>query len=69
MLIGTIDFYHFIPLSLILTLPGSHKVSKAKPFGFIFSHALNNAFVEATEISVVLLNFNVGMQSDVYVSI
>ena len=27
MLIGTIDFYHFLPLSLALTLPGSHKVS------------------------------------------
>ena len=27
MLIGMIDFYHFIPLSLILTLPGDHKVS------------------------------------------
>ena len=26
-LIGTIDFYHFIPLSLTLTLPGGHKVS------------------------------------------
>ena len=27
MLIGTIDFYHLIPLSLTLTLPGGHKVS------------------------------------------
>ena len=27
MLIATIDFYHFIPLSQNLTLPGSHKVS------------------------------------------
>ena len=27
MLIGTIDFYHFMPLSLTLTLPGAHKVS------------------------------------------
>ena len=26
-LIGTIDFYHFILLSLTLTLPGGHKVS------------------------------------------
>ena len=26
-LIGTIYFYHFIPLSLALTLPGGHKVS------------------------------------------
>ena len=31
LLIGTIDFYHFIPFSLTLTLPGGHKVS------FIFS--------------------------------
>ena len=29
MLIGTIDFCHFIPFSLNLTLPGGHKV-KAK---------------------------------------
>ena len=27
MLIGIIDFYHFIPLSLTLTLPEGHKVS------------------------------------------
>ena len=27
MLIGTIDFYHFIPLSVILTMVGGHKVS------------------------------------------
>ena len=27
MLMNTIHFYHFIPLSLILTLPRGHKVS------------------------------------------
>ena len=27
MLIGTINFYHFIPLSVTLTLSGGHKVS------------------------------------------
>ena len=27
MLVGTIDFYHYIPLSLTLTLPGGHKVN------------------------------------------
>ena len=27
MLMGTIDFYHFTPLSVILTLAGGHKVS------------------------------------------
>ena len=27
LLIGTIDFYHFIPLSLTLTLSGGHKVT------------------------------------------
>ena len=27
MFVGTIDFYHFIPLSLTLTLAGGHKVS------------------------------------------
>ena len=28
MIIGTIDFYHLIPLSLILTLSEGHKVSE-----------------------------------------
>ena len=27
MLVGTIDFHHFIPLSLTLIVPGGHKVS------------------------------------------
>ena len=30
--IGTIDFYHFIPLSLTLTLPEGHKVSVEQNF-------------------------------------
>ena len=38
MLIGAIDFSHFIPLSQTLTLAWGHKVCKAKPLGFIFSH-------------------------------
>ena len=36
MLIGTIDFYHFIPLSLTLTLPGSQGQHEAKAVGLIF---------------------------------
>ena len=31
MLIGNIDLYHFIPLSLTLTFPGGHKVRGALP--------------------------------------
>ena len=34
-LIGTIDFYHFMSFSLTLTLLGGRK---AKPIGFIFSN-------------------------------
>ena len=38
-LIDTIDFSHFMPLSLTLTLAGGHKVSaKQNPHGFIFIH-------------------------------
>ena len=42
MLIGAIDFYHFIQLSLTLTLPGGHKVSAklSLRIGFFFSHTL-----------------------------
>ena len=40
--IGMIDFCHFIPLSLTLTLPGGHKHStKQRLFGFIFSHTFD----------------------------
>ena len=38
MLAGTIDFYHFMPLSVTLTLFGSQGQPKAKPLGFIFSY-------------------------------
>ena len=42
MLIGTTDFYHFMPLSLTMTLPGVHKVSaKQKSICFIFSHTFH----------------------------
>ena len=34
MLIGTIDFYHFIPLSLTLTLPEGQHEAKANCFHF-----------------------------------
>ena len=36
MLVGTIDFYHCIPLSLTLTWPRGHKVSTNQNLGFIF---------------------------------
>ena len=39
MRIGTTDFYHFIPLSLALTLHGGQR--EVKPIGFTFSHTLH----------------------------
>ena len=42
MLIGTIDFYHCILLSLTLTLSGVHRVTaKKKPIGVIFLHTFH----------------------------
>ena len=37
MLTGTIDFHHFILLSLIMSLPGGHKVSTQQRFFALFS--------------------------------
>ena len=45
MLLGTIDFYHFIPLSLTLTLAGGPKVS-AQPLGFILSHSFQLVIIK-----------------------
>ena len=42
MLAGTIDFYHFIPLSLTLALPKDHKLSVKKNLMASFSHTLFN---------------------------
>ena len=36
MLLGTVDFSHFIPLSLILILAGGHEVRGKQDFGFVF---------------------------------
>ena len=43
MFIGTIDFYHFIPFSLTLTLSGYDRVcaKKTPAIGFIFSHTFH----------------------------
>ena len=42
MLIGTINFYHFILFSLTLTMPGgSQGQRKVKLTGFIFSHTIH----------------------------
>ena len=38
--IGNIDFYHFIPLSLTLTLCGGHKVNTVQNLLASFSHTL-----------------------------
>ena len=41
MVIGTIDFYRIIPLSLTLTLPGVTRSVQSNPsFGFLFSCTL-----------------------------
>ena len=37
MLLGTVDFYHFILFSLTLTLPGGHKVSAKRNLLALFS--------------------------------
>ena len=42
MLIGTIDFYHFILLSLTLILPGGHMVSIKQNLLASFSCTLSN---------------------------
>ena len=38
--IGTIDFYHFIALSLPLTLPGGHKFNAKQNLWALFSRTL-----------------------------
>ena len=40
MLVGTIDFYHFIPLPLALPLPSSHKVNAKQNLLASFSPTL-----------------------------
>ena len=40
LVIGTIDFYHFIPLSVTLTLLGGHKVSAKENLLALFSRSL-----------------------------
>ena len=42
MLIGTIDHYHFILLSVTLTLPEGHKVSRKQNMLAAFSQSLLN---------------------------
>ena len=41
MLRGTIDFFHFVPLSLTLTLPGGRKFSAKRNILASFSHTLS----------------------------
>ena len=47
MLISTIDFYHFIPCSLTLTLPGGHKVNAKQKLLALFSY---RPFIDQDEI-------------------
>ena len=42
MLIGTMNFYNYIPLSLTLTLAGGHKVSAKQILLATFSLILSN---------------------------
>ena len=42
MLIGTIDFFHFITLLVTLTLPGVHKIRAKQDFLASFSRILFN---------------------------
>ena len=41
MLVGTIDFYHFIPLSITLTLTGGHRLAQSKIFWLHFLMLFN----------------------------
>ena len=45
MLAGTIDLYHFILLSLTLTLAGGHKISIKQNLLASFSHILSISFI------------------------
>ena len=58
----TIDFYHFIPLSVTLTLNRGHRVSaKLKPVGFIFSLTFQqirmkfNTVVKQVELNILIV--------------
>ena len=57
MLIGTIDFYHFIPLSLILRL-GSQGQRKTKLLGLNFLHVFQ---LIRTKFDMVLKQFNLNI--------
>ena len=53
MLIGTIDFYHFIPPSLTMALPGGHKVSK-NLLDYLDLHSRSRLYEKSkTSVSIV----------------
>ena len=54
MLIGTIDVYHFIPLSVTLALAEGYKGSAKQPLGFIFLHAFQLVWMK---FDIVLKHF------------
>ena len=59
MRIGTIDIYHFISLSLTLTLPaGSQGQRKAKPVGFIFSHTFPDLAIKQIKLNILRLHLS-----------
>ena len=71
MLTGTIDFYHFIPLSLTLTLSWGHKVSAKQDLLALFSLFSPTLFFWSRWSlmwSLIRMKFDVviGMHSDVY---
>ena len=60
MLIGTIDFYHFMPFTLTLTLPWGQAQHEAKSIGFIFSHTFH---LIRMKFDVVLKQFKMNFMS------
>ena len=61
LLIGTIHFYHFIPLLLTLILPVS-----VVNLMFIICHPFNNQGREPCLCDFVKKAFNIGLYSDIY---
>ena len=65
MLIGTINFYHFIPLSLTLPFAGDHKVStKQNLLASIFSHIFQltkmkfDMVLKQFKLNILILSLN-----------
>ena len=67
--IGTIDLQHFIPLSVILTLPGCHKVSAKQNLLASFSHTMQlNEIKSALMMKQFKLNILIPLLDEVCVT-